>query len=59
MTNVEKLQQKLQELQVTNLKLFKGEKWNDITIEQRAEEILKLLEALENGDCEEAVGFDD
>lgn len=50
MSNVELLRQKLNDIGVTRLHVFKGELWNDSTLEQRAEELLKSIEAIERGD---------
>lgn len=56
---LEELQTYLKESGIRDIKFFKGEKWNEISIEERANEIIRVLEAMKNGDFEEFDGLGD
>jgi hypothetical protein len=48
--SVERLDAKLQELGINNLKVFPGGKWKDLSVSQRADEVVKILEQVERGE---------
>lgn len=56
---LDELQTYLKEAGIKDIKFFKGEKWNEISIEERADEIIRVLEAMKNGDFEEFDGLGD
>jgi hypothetical protein len=48
--SVERLDAKLQELGINNLKVFPGGKWKDRSVSERADEVVKILEQVERGE---------
>jgi hypothetical protein len=56
---IEELQEYLKELGVVDIKFFKGEDWDTITVADKAQEIIRVLEALRNGHYTEFKGLGD
>lgn len=55
MSNVEALSEKLKQMGVRDFHVCKGPEWEASTPEQRAGEILRVIEQIEAGDCEEVI----
>lgn len=49
---VKELNEKLSEMGISNIKVFPGGKWKDLSADERADEILKMIESVERGEFE-------
>lgn len=58
-SNVEKLKDLVEKLQLKNFNVFKGPKWDELSQEERAGAILEAFEAIERGDVTEFDGLGD
>jgi hypothetical protein len=48
--SVEKLKAKIESMGIKKLHVFPGGKWKDLSISERADEVLKMLERVERGE---------
>jgi hypothetical protein len=48
--SIDRLNNKLSEFGVNNLKIFPGGKWKDLSVSERADCVLEILEQVERGE---------